>query len=75
LLEGNGGLLKLSEQVAGVSLKDMRNIHDLKYNLLNPLTGIVDIEAGPQMVRDEGNDPDNYSWTIVRDPDVALLKY
>lgn len=75
LLEGNDGLLKLSERVAGMSLQDMRNLHDLKYNLLNPLAKIVDVEAGPQMVRDEGNDPDNYSWTIVRDPDVALLNY
>jgi hypothetical protein len=27
------------------------------------------------MVREEGNDPDNYSWTIVREPDIALLNY
>jgi hypothetical protein len=58
-----------------VSLQDMRNLHDLEYNLLSPLAKIVDTEAGPQMVRDEGNDPDNYSWTIVRDPDIALLNY
>ena len=75
LLEGNDGLLKLSEQVACMSLKDMRDLHDLKYSLLNPLTRTVDIEAGPQMVRDNGYDPDNYSWTIVCDPDVALLNY
>ena len=75
LSEGNDGLLKLSEQVAAVSLQDMRNLHDLKYNLLNPLARIVDIEAGPQMVRDQGNDPDNYSGTIVPDPDIALLNY
>lgn len=75
LLEGNDGLLKLSEQVARVSLADLRDLYNLKYNLLNPLTRIVDAEAGPQMVRDEGNDPDDYAWTIVRDPDVALLNY
>jgi len=75
LLEGNCGLFKLSQKVARVSLKDMRDLNNLKYSLLNPLTRTVDVEGGPEMVREEGNDPDNYSWTIVRDPDIALLNY
>jgi hypothetical protein len=75
LLEGNDGLFKLSQKVARVSLKDMRELHNLKYSLLNPLSRIIDMEGGPEMVREEGNDPDNYSWTIVRDPDIALLNY
>jgi hypothetical protein len=75
LLEGNCGFFKLSQRVARVSLKDMRDLNKLKYSLLNPLTRIVDVEGGPEMVREEGNDPDNYSWTIVREPDIALLNY
>jgi hypothetical protein len=75
LLEGNCGLLKLSQKVARVSLKDMRDLSNLKYSLLNPLTRIVDVEGGPEMVREEGNDPDNYALTIVREPDIALLNY
>ena len=75
LLDGNEGLLKLSEQVARVSLRDMRSLHDLKYNLLNRLTRIVDCEAGREMVRRRGEDPDDASWPIVREPKLALLNY
>lgn len=75
LLEGNCGLVKLSQEVARVSLKDMRDLNNLKYSLLNPLARIVDVEGGVEMVRAEGKDPDNYSLTIVREPDIALLNY
>lgn len=75
LLEGNVGLLQLSEQVARVSLQDMRHLHHLKYSLLNPLTKIVDVEGGPQKVRNRGNDPDDYPSGIVHHPDTALLNY
>jgi hypothetical protein len=75
LLEGNHGLFKLSQEVARVSLKDMRDLNNLKYSLLNPLTRVVDVEGGAEMVREKGRDPDNYSLTIVREPDIALLNY
>jgi hypothetical protein len=50
LLEGNRGLFKLSREVARVSLNNMRDLNNLKYSLLSPLTRIVDVEGGAGMI-------------------------
>ena len=53
----------------------MHILHERKYNLLNPLSRIVDIETGPESVRMYGHDPDDWQWTIVDEPDLAFLNY
>ena len=75
LLGGYDGLLLLAERVTRVSLSDMRQLHGTKYSLLNPLTRLVDFEAGPAMVRNQEMDPDTYGLTICQMPDLAVMNF
>ncbi len=75
ILEGDDGLLSLAQRVARISLNDMRRLHGLKYDLLNPLSRTVDIETGPESVRILGQNPDDWQLTIVDEPEIAMLNY
>lgn len=75
LLEGYDGLLSLAQQITRVSLSDLRNLHDTKYSLLNPLARLVDFEVGPAMVRNQDMDPDDYGLTICLAPDLAVMNF
>lgn len=82
LIRGPDGLFELVQRVARVGVKDMRRLHEQKYSLLQPLTDLVDREAGPKHRRmanfhnrhrmgvDEWN-PSGYEDDESEDDDVS----
>jgi hypothetical protein len=46
LLRGNDGLLELAGKVARMTLGQIRELYELKYSLLNPLSRLFDLENG-----------------------------
>lgn len=66
LLRENDGLLELAEKVARMTLRQMRELYELKYSLLNPLSDLVDDEVGRP-------DDDESNFTFVDHPDELVL--
>lgn len=64
---GIPGLLTLSTEVARMSLKDMRELHGVKYTVLNPLTKRLEIE--------NPKDEDEDFLTQLEHPDLCILNY
>ena len=77
ITRGNEGLLDLALQVARLSLNDVRAIHQAKFDVINPLSRVLDSECGQgerQRYRDSGaNEPD--VWTVCENVDQALYNY
>jgi hypothetical protein len=63
LFRGNEGLLEMVQKYAAVSISEMQVWYQLKDSLLNPLSQIIDIEAGPASVNKSDTVPQAHPTT------------
>jgi hypothetical protein len=63
LFRGNEGLLEMVQKYAAVSISEMQVWYELKDSLLNPLSRIIDVEAGPASVSKSDTVPQAHPTT------------
>ncbi len=78
ITQGNKGLLDLAIQVSRLGLNDVRELHKAKFEIVNPLSRVLDMECGQgerQRYRQDEkvNKPD--IWTICEDVNQTLYNY
>lgn len=67
--DGIDGLFELCNQIGQLTMKAIRELHEFKLTVLNPLSNSVSRECGPASLSDIAENPQ----TICEDPENSLL--